>query len=197
MKTGADRRSAYEDESQGSGYKRLVPVSCSAAGCPCRPQFITNTETGEDVCAFHYAADNFLWDRITAILRSKESRRLVQALDRLANSSHKGEEVTNPLICEVQRAGVDFGLDREVLSMLRMTGLVHGRTEEFIEPARAYEYRISMAHHAAVMERASSGSVRHIDDRERALSWTERALHAIAGRGKQIMDPSNFGREAA
>ena len=194
MATSGKKRTSAFDDAQDGGYQRLLPVRCSADGCPLRAQVFTTPDRG--VCEYHFAADTRMWDRVTAILRDPKARRLIRALDALAASYHLSTRATNPIICEVQRAGLDFGMSEETLKMQQLLGWIKGVQGYFIEPAQAYEYRISREFVAEVLGRASERGT-FASAREQAMAWTDKALAAIAGRGRQIMDPSNFGREAA
>lgn len=197
MAQTSDKRKthAFDDEQGAGGYRRLA-VSCSEPGCPYRPALLTSPEKGEGLCEYHALSDHRIAAKVTAILRDTKSRRLVKAIDNLARKSYLSTLVTNPLICEVQRAGLEFGMSEETLKMRQLLGWVNGVKDYFLEPAQVYAYRISCAHRNAVLERASETGA-YASDRARSAAWAEKALAAIAGRGKQIMDPTSFEREEA
>lgn len=192
MKTAAASKNVFRDSASKTDVagvnRRMAPVCCGAEGCPCRVQFLIDPDKGTGLCEAHFASDQRVWTRVTTILRDPKSRKLVKALDALAASSHLDRTVTWPLICDVQRAGIEFGMSEETLKMQQMRGWVNGRPQDFLEPARAYEYRISRAHISTVLERATASSTIQRTARERALEWTEKALAEIAGRGKKLMD---------
>lgn len=192
MKTVGANRNAFRDSEEKIDAvmpkRSMAPVCCSAEGCPCGVQILDDPESGRGLCGYHAFADSKLWPKITEILNSPTCKKLRWTLHRLEHNLDGEPQDINAMIVDVQSAAQAFGLPLDVYGTAQLSGLINRKKVDFKEPARVYAYRMSMTLMSVVVSRAKGTQNFSIDhERRRGLSWTEKALAEIAGRGKALM----------
>lgn len=179
------------ERSENPRYGTYKLPRCMAEGCPMVASIMTNAEQGVGMCGFHgFAKKTKSWPAITEILLSDSCKRLRFAIQRLRselNGFQRKKEIDRH-IAEVQTAGEIFGLSLEDLKIQSIKGWYDGRFCEMPEDPCSYLYRLDMKLTQVVIDRAFNRTNRtEVDYKQLGRDWCDRALQAIAGRGRDLM----------